>query len=178
MRGQSWKRGLPRHANTLDDVYLVSLSRFTDDRGSLSFVEGGTHIPFTIERVFYIYDVPSGATRAGHAHHVLEQFIVAMSGSFTVSVRTPSEARRFHLLKPFEGLYVPPMIWRDIEEFSSGSVALVLASTAYDETDYFEDYPTYVDVYTAIASAEKTIASTQHNPEPGDGLAQRGRSNV
>ncbi|MHB8262645.1 MAG: sugar 3,4-ketoisomerase [Acidimicrobiales bacterium] len=157
MRGEQWQGGLPRHANTLDDVRLVKLPRFSDHRGCLSFVEGKHHISFTIQRVFYIYDVPSGATRAGHAHHVLEQFIIAMSGSFTVAVRTPEEERRFHLSTPFMGIYVPPMVWRDIESFSSGAVAVVLASTPYDEADYFENYPTYVQAYTAVAEAEQAM---------------------
>ncbi len=130
-------------ANTLDEVRLVSLPKFTDERGSLTFVEGGRHMPFEIRRVFYIYDVPSGAHRAGHAHRQLQQLIVALSGSFTLVVRTPAEERRFRLHTPFEALYVPPLIWRDIEEFSSGAVAMVLASTHYDPRDYFEDADDY-----------------------------------
>lgn len=159
MRGEHWVGGLPRGANTLKDVRKIDLPRYVDHRGSLSFIEGGNHIPFQIARVFYIYDVPSGATRAGHAHHDLQQCIIAMSGSFTVAVRTPHEEARYTLSTPFEALYVPPMVWRDLERFSSGSVAVVLASTPYDEADYFEDYAHYVRVYEAVAAAEHALVS-------------------
>ncbi len=152
-RGTGWQGGPPGRTNSLDEVRLVDLPRFSDERGSLSFVESARHVPFAIERAFWIYDVPSGATRAGHAHHVLQQLIIAMSGSFTVVTRTPHAERRYRLFTPFQGLYVPPMIWRDIEDFSSGAVALVFASTAYDETDYFEDFGEYRATYLNARSA-------------------------
>lgn len=119
---------------------LVDLPKVTDPRGNLTFVEGGRHIPFEIRRVFYLYDVPGGETRAGHANISLEQFIVAATGSFDVVVDDGYERKRFFLNRSYYGLYIPAMIWREIENFSSGSVCLVLASGYYDAGDYHRDY--------------------------------------
>jgi hypothetical protein len=110
----------------------------TDPRGNLSFVEQGRHIPFDVRRVFYLYDVPSGEKRAGHALRRCQQFIVAMSGSFDIVVDYGGERERFHLNRSDCGLYVPTMVWREIEDFSTNSVCLVLASDFYDINDYLD----------------------------------------
>lgn len=123
---------------------LIDLPKITDTRGNLSFIEGGAHIPFAIERVYYLYDVPGGAERGGHAHKALEQLIVAMSGSFDVLLDDGKDKKRFHLNRSYYGLYLCPMIWRELDNFSSGSVCLVLASNRYDKSDYFRDYATYL----------------------------------
>jgi hypothetical protein len=124
----------------IDNCHLVDLPRIHDPRGNLTFIEGGNHVPFDIRRVYYLYDVPGGAERGGHAHKGLEQLIIAMSGSFDVVLDDGREKRRFHLNRSHFGLFVCPMIWRELDNFSSGSVCMVLASNLYDEADYFRDY--------------------------------------
>jgi hypothetical protein len=128
----------------LSDCRLIELPRITDPRGNLTFVEGGRHAPFAIRRVYYLYDVPGGAERGGHGHKTLQQVMIAMSGSFDVILDDGQERRRFHLNRSYYGLYIPPMIWRELDNFSSGSVCLVLASEVYDEADYFRDYGQYL----------------------------------
>jgi len=124
----------------LVDCRLIDLPKISDPRGNLSFIEGGRHIPFDIKRVYYIYDVPGGSDRGSHAHKKLHQFIVAMSGSFDVVLDDGEEKKRFHLNRSYYGLYVCPMMWRELDNFSSGAVCMVLASAHYDETDYIRDY--------------------------------------
>lgn len=124
----------------LDLCKVVNLPRISDPRGNLTFVEGGNHIPFGIERVYYLYDVPGGAERGGHAHKALQQLIIAMSGSFDVVLDDGERKKRVHLNRSYAGLYVCPMIWRELDNFSSGSVCMVLASNKYEESDYFRDY--------------------------------------
>ena len=119
---------------------LIDLPRINDPRGNLTFIENDRHIPFEIKRVYYLYDVPGGSLRAGHAHKTLRQFLIAMSGSFDVTVDDGQHKMKFHLNRSYYGLYIPPMIWREIDNFSSGSVCLVLASDFYDETDYYRQY--------------------------------------
>lgn len=119
---------------------IVDLPRHTDPRGNLTFIEGGDTIAFDIARVYYLYDVPGGEWRGGHAHKRLQQFFIAASGSFDVVVDDGSERERFRLNRSYYGLYVPPMIWRELDDFSSGSVCLVLASLHYDRADYYYDY--------------------------------------
>lgn len=131
-------------ALTLENCKIVDLPKIADPRGNLTFIEGGGHVPFAIERVYYLYDVPGGAERGGHAHKALQQLIIAMSGSFDVLLDDGREKKRFHLNRSYYGLYVCPMIWRELDNFSSGSVCLVLASNHYDEADYFRDYDTYL----------------------------------
>ena len=123
---------------------LVDLPKISDPRGNLTFVEGGQHIPFDIQRVYYLYDVPGGAERGGHAHKGLQQLIIAMSGSFDVVLDDGRQKRRIHLNRSYTGLYVCPMIWRELDNFSSGSVCMVLASNRYDEDDYYRDYGQYL----------------------------------
>lgn len=125
---------------SINDCRLIDLPKYTDPRGNLSVIEGGVHIPFEIRRVYYLYDVPGGAVRAGHGHKELQQVIVAMSGSFDVIADDGSERKRFHLNRSYYGLYIPSMMWREVENFSSGAVCLVLASTLYNASDYYHDY--------------------------------------
>jgi hypothetical protein len=128
----------------LERCRLVDLPKITDPRGNLTFIEGGRHVPFDIQRVYYLYDVPGGSERGGHAHKGLHQLIVAMSGSFDVILDDGTAKRRFHLNRSYYGLYVCPMIWRELDNFSSGSVCMVLASNRYDEDDYYRDYDQFL----------------------------------
>jgi dTDP-4-dehydrorhamnose 3,5-epimerase-like enzyme len=116
-----------------------------DERGNLTFIEGSAHVPFKIKRVYYLYDVPGGATRAGHAHKELEQVIIAASGSFDVLVDDGVRHERVTLNRSYFGLYIPNRVWREIVNFSSGAVCLVLASEHYDEADYFRSYDEFVE---------------------------------
>jgi WxcM-like protein len=124
----------------LKNCKLVNLPKITDPEGNLTPIEGGRHVPFEIKRVFYLYDVPGGATRAGHALKTCQQFIIAMSGSFDVVLDDGTNTKRYHLNRSYTGLYVPALIWRELENFSSGSVCTVLASEPYDENGYYRDY--------------------------------------
>ena len=128
---------------SLADCRIVNLSRIEDARGALTVIEGQADIPFDVNRVYWLYDVPGGATRAGHAHKTLRQLIVAVSGSCDVMLDDGRERQKFHLNRSFFGLYVHPMIWREIDNFSSNSVLLVLASLHYDESDYFRDFESF-----------------------------------
>jgi hypothetical protein len=119
---------------------ILELPKNTDPRGNLTFIETGRHVPFEIKRVFYLYDVPSGEMRAGHALKKCQQFIIAMSGSFDLVVDYGNKTQRFHLNRSDCGLYVPPLVWREIEGFSTNSVCLVLASEFYDLDDYVDDH--------------------------------------
>ena len=135
---------IARVAASITDCRLVDLPKVSDPRGNLTVIEGGRHVPFPIRRVFYLYDVPGGESRAGHANKTLEQLIVAVSGSFDVEVFDGHRSERFSLRRSYVGLYVPAMIWRDIDNFSSGSVCLVLASDLYDPADYYRDRSEYM----------------------------------
>jgi dTDP-4-dehydrorhamnose 3,5-epimerase-like enzyme len=129
----------------LSKVRIVELPKIVEPRGNLTFVEGGVHVPFDIKRVYYLYDVPGGAERGGHAHKELQQLIVAMSGSFDVVLNDGQEQRRWHLNRSYYGLYVPTMLWRELDNFSSGAVCMVLASNRYDEADYYRDYTEFTE---------------------------------
>jgi len=128
----------------LEKCRLVDLPKISDPRGNLSFIEGSQHIPFDIKRVYYLYDVPGGSDRGSHAHKDLHQFIVAMSGSFDVILDDGLQKRRFHLNRSYYGLYVCPLMWRELDNFSSGSVCMVLASERFDEKDYIRDYKDFL----------------------------------
>jgi hypothetical protein len=128
----------------IEKCEILNLAKITDPRGNLTFIEGRSHIPFAIERVYYLYDVPGGAERGGHAHKNLHQLIIAMSGSFDVILDDGLKKKRFHLNRSYYGLYICSMIWRELDNFSSGSVCLVLASNKYDEADYFRDYASFL----------------------------------
>jgi hypothetical protein len=117
---------------------------FQDVRGNLTFIETGRHVPFDFRRVYYLYDVPGGATRAGHAHKHLHQFLIAMAGSFDVTLDNGQDRRRFHLNRSYYGLYIPPMVWRDIDNFSTGAVCLALASDYFEESDYYREYKDFL----------------------------------
>jgi hypothetical protein len=123
---------------------LRELPKISDPRGNLTFVEGGKHIPFGIKRVFYLYDVPGGTDRGGHALKTCHQFLIAMSGSFDVILYDGKEQQRMHLNRSYFGLYIPPMMWREMDNFSSGSVCLALASELYDPLDYYRNYNEYL----------------------------------
>ncbi len=128
----------------IEHCKIIELPKINDPRGNLTFIEANRHIPFDIKRVYYLYDVPGGAKRGGHAHKELHQFIIAMSGSFDVLLDDGKDKKRVHLNRSYYGLYVCPMIWRELDNFSSGSVCMVLASHEYDEADYFRDYAKFM----------------------------------
>lgn len=128
----------------IDHCSIIELPKISDPRGNLTFIEANRHIPFKIRRVYYLYDVPGGTERGGHAHKALHQFIVAMSGSFDVVLDDGIQKKRFHLNRSYYGLYICPMIWRELDNFSSGAVCMVLASEFYDESDYLRDYNAYL----------------------------------
>lgn len=128
----------------VEDCKLIGLPKISDPRGNLSFIESGQHIPFEIKRVYYLYDVPGGSDRGSHAHKSLHQFIVAMSGSFDVVLDDGKVKKRYHLNRSYQGLYVCPMMWRYLDNFSSGAVCMVLASAHYDAADYIRDYPEFL----------------------------------
>jgi dTDP-4-dehydrorhamnose 3,5-epimerase-like enzyme len=123
---------------------IIELPRINDPRGNLTFIEGGHHVEFEIKRVYYLYDVPGGSERGGHAHKALHQLIIAMSGSFDVVLNDGVQQKRIQLNRSYNGLYVPPMIWRELDNFSSGSVCMVLASNLYTEDDYYRDFAEYM----------------------------------
>ncbi len=130
---------------SVKDCRIIELPKIQDPRGNLTFIEGGEHIPFDIERVYYLYDVPGGSARGGHAHKNLEQLIIAMSGSFDVVLDDGFEKKTFHLNRSYYGLYINTMVWRELDNFSSGSVSMVLASNKYSEDDYIRDYQEFID---------------------------------
>jgi hypothetical protein len=141
----------PRPESGKAGCRIIDLPRITDPRGNLTFIEGCSQVPFPIARVYYLYDVPGGESRGGHAHRELEQLIIAAAGSFDVIADDGSETARFHLNRSYHGLLVPRLTWRELGNFSSGSVCLVLASQPYEEDDYYRDYD---DFLTARRAAD------------------------
>ncbi len=125
---------------TINDCQILDLPKIGSERGNLTFIEGNNHVPFEIKRVYYLYDIPGGETRGGHAHREIDEFLVAVSGSFDVIVNDGSNERRFSLNQSYYGLHIPSMIWRELVNFSSGAVCLVLASAVYDESDYIRQW--------------------------------------
>jgi len=133
---------------------MIELPRMSDPRGNLTFIEADRHAPFPINRVYYLYDVPGGADRGGHAHKALSQLMIAMSGSFDVVLDDGEEKKHFHLNRSYTGLYIPPMTWRDLNNFSSGSVCMVLASEYYDAEDYIRNYDEFLSLSKSFRSGE------------------------
>jgi hypothetical protein len=138
---------------TIDDCRLVELPTIVADQGSITPVEGGTTIPFEIERVYYVYDVIGGASRGAHAHRELQQLLVAAMGGFTVTLDDGVNRRDVHLNRAYQGLYIPRLIWRELVDFSSGGICVALASLPYDPDDYIRDYDEYLSVKQAVRSA-------------------------
>lgn len=133
------------NGNTISDCRIIELDKHHSDRkGNLSVVENGKDVPFEVRRVYYLYDVPGGESRGGHAHKALRQLIVAVSGSFSVTLDDGKDKKTFVLNRPYQGLLVAPGIWRTLDDFSSGSVCLVLASEKYDKGDYFREYDDFL----------------------------------
>lgn len=122
---------------------IINLPKVLDVRGNLSFVEQFTHIPFEIKRTYWLYDVPGGESRGGHAYKNNREFIIALSGSFDVILDDGTKRKRYHMSRSYYGLFVPQGIWREMDNFSTNSLALVLSSTHYDETDYLYDYDSF-----------------------------------
>jgi dTDP-4-dehydrorhamnose 3,5-epimerase-like enzyme len=129
-----------KYYNTMSDIKIIQLPKILDQRGNLSFIESENHIPFEIKRTYWIYDVPGGEVRGGHAYKENQEFIVALSGSFDVLLDDGNEQKIFSLNRSYYGLYVPKGIWRQMKNFSTNSLALVLSSTRYDLDDYIHDY--------------------------------------
>ena len=125
-------------------INRVDLPKILDDRGNLSFIEENNHVPFVIKRTYWIYDVPGGEFRGSHAFRQTEEFIVALSGSFEVVLHDGNREEKFLLNRSYYGVYIPRMIWRKLENFSTNSLALILSSTYYDENDYIRDFDTYI----------------------------------
>lgn len=134
---------MPMNCN---DVKLIELPRFNDPRGNLSFAEQMNHIPFIIKRTYWIYDVPGGESRGGHAYKETDEFIIAISGSFDVTVDDGYEKKKFTLNRSYYGLYIPWGLWRELDNFSTNSLALEFASTSYDRNDYVENYDEYLKI--------------------------------
>jgi hypothetical protein len=129
----------------VDKCSLIALPRFVDARGSLSFVEAEVQVPFAFARIYYLYDLADGAERGAHAHKALQQLMIPLAGSFDVVLDDGVRQRRIHLSRPDQGLYICPMIWRDLENFSPNAICLVLASLKYDENDYFRSYSEFIE---------------------------------
>ena len=135
---------------SLSDCRIIELPKIPDARGNLTFIEAGHHVPFEMKRIFYLYDVPGGAIRAGHALKTCQQFLIAMSGSFDVILDDGSEKKTYHLNRSYYGLHIPPLIWRVIDNFSSGSVCLAVVSEFYSADDYYRDYDQYLAAVKGI----------------------------
>ena len=127
----------------VEDCRIIDLPKIPDPRGNLTFIESERHVPFEIKRAFFLYDVPGGESRGGHANRELEQLIIAASGSFEVILKDGISVRTERLNRPYFGLYIPGMIWRELVDFSSGGCCLVLASDYYDPSDYYQDFESF-----------------------------------
>lgn len=121
-------------------VETINLPKITDARGNLSFIENGKHLPFDIVRTYWVYDVPGGEVRGGHAYRENEEFIVAISGSFDIVLHNGQNEERYHLNRSYNGVYIPKLMWRSMENFSTNSLALILSSTKFDANDYIRDF--------------------------------------
>ena len=130
---------------TIGNCKIIDLPKISDPRGNLTPIENHHHIPFEIKRVFYLYDIPTGANRGAHAHKKLHQLLICLSGSFDVSLDDGTHNKICHLNRPWQGLHIPPMIWAAEINFDPGSICLVLASAHFDETDYYRDYSVFLE---------------------------------
>ena len=128
----------------MEEPRIIELPKFLDARGNLSFAQNNTHIPFEIKRTYWLYDVPGGECRGGHAYRETEEFVIALSGSFDVIVDDGKEKKIFHLNRSYYGLYIPKGMWREMDNFSTNSLALEFASTSYDPADYIRDYDEFL----------------------------------
>jgi len=131
---------------TIDNVKLLQLPKFLDERGNLSFFENENHIPFKIRRTYWIYDVPGGEIRGGHAYRTLQEFIIALSGSFDVVVNDGNGTRKITLNRSYTGLYIPCMVWRHLENFSTNSLALIVSDQPYNEEDYIRNFHEFIQL--------------------------------
>lgn len=131
---------------TINDVKLIELPRFNDPRGNLSFAEQNNHVPFEIQRTYWIYDVPGGEDRGGHAYKTTNEFIIAISGSFDITIDDGKQKKVYTLNRSYYGLYIPKGLWRTMDNFSTNSLALEFADTRYDRSDYIEDYQEYLNL--------------------------------
>lgn len=129
---------------SLSDVQIIKLPKIPDNRGNLSFIESQTHIPLVMKRIYWIYDVPGGEIRGSHAFRKQSEFIVALSGSFDVVLNDGKNENKYSLNRSYSGLFVPPMIWRNIENFSTNSLCMILSSEYFDENDYIRDYELFI----------------------------------
>jgi len=133
------------NSNSVFDCSVIDMSKFHTDKGNITVVENGNNIPFDVKRIYYLYDVPSGEARGGHAHYELQQYIIAASGSFDVILNDGVNRRTISLNRPNIALHIVPGLWRELDNFSSGSIAMVLASHLYDENDYIRNYENYLE---------------------------------
>ena len=132
--------------NRLEKCKIVNFPKITDHRGNLTFIENDNHIPFDIKRVFYVYDIPTGETRGAHANYDLQELIICLSGSFDIFLDDGFNKKTFRMTRPWEGLFIPPLIWSSSGNYAPGTVYLVLANTKYDKSSYIRDYDTYQKV--------------------------------
>ena len=130
--------------NLLDQVKIIDLPKMEDPRGNLTFIEEDNHIPYKIERVYWIYDVPGGQIRGGHAFKVQQEIVIALSGSFDVVIDSGSEKRTYSLNRSYYGLYIPARLWRQMKNFSTNSLAMVITSTTFSEIDYIRNYDEFL----------------------------------
>jgi len=133
--------------NSIDDCNIIELPKVHSDSGNLSFVQNQDQLPFDIKRVYYLYDVPGGEGRGGHAHHKLHQYLIAASGSFDVVLNDGKNNKTITLNRPYHALNIVSGVWRELKNFSSGSICLVLASHEYDESDYIRKFQDYLNIY-------------------------------
>lgn len=138
----------------IQNCRIIDLPKITDPRGNLTFIEELRHVPFEVKRVFFLYDVPTGESRGAHAHKQLHQAVICLAGSFDVMIDDGLRSTRVHLNRPWQALYVPPMIWGAQENFDPGSVCLVLASEYYCEDDYYREYDEYVDAVSQLRARQ------------------------
>lgn len=140
---------MPNKIYSVEDCRLIELPKIINHSGNLTFVESGRHLPYEFRRVYYMYDIPGGAERGGHAHKECHEFLVAISGSFDVQVDDGRSKRKFHLNRSHHGLYICPAMWRTLDNFSSGAMCLVFSSDLYDEKDYWRNYADFIADITA-----------------------------